>query len=88
MSQNAPFNNTARGQVDLHGTRKKSKVFQVFLTGFIELVHAILNSFYATLVPWDFPLRESRVSNLQLKNQSWHHNITSEGSKFRQNTSH
>lgn len=40
---------------------KNRKVSQVFLTGFIELVHAILNCFYATLVPWDPPL-ESRES--------------------------
>lgn len=61
MSQNAPFKNTARGQVDWNGTRKKSEVSQVFLTGFIELVLAILISSYATLVPLDSPLvnRES-----------------------------
>lgn len=47
---------TARGQVDWNGTRKKSEVSQVFLTGFIELVLAILISSYATLVPLDSPL--------------------------------
>lgn len=42
-------------------TRKKSEVSQVFLTGFIELVLAILISSYATLVLLDSPLvnRES-----------------------------
>ena len=66
---------------------KKLEVSQVFLTGFIELVRVILNSFYATLVSWDSPL-ESQESNLQLKNQSWRENITLERSKFRENPSH
>ena len=47
--------------MDWDGTRKKSEVSQVFLTGFIELVLAILISSHATLVPLDSPLvsRES-----------------------------
>ena len=68
--------------------RKKSEVSQVFLTGFIELVLAILISSYATLVPLDSPLVNRESLNPQLKNQSWLHGITSEGSKFRENTSH
>lgn len=44
---------------------KRLEVSQVFLTGFIELVLVILNSFYATLVPWDSTL----------ENQSWHNGL-------------
>ena len=43
---------------------KKLEVSQVFLTGFIQLVPVILNSFYAALVPWGstFENRESLSS--------------------------
>lgn len=51
--------------MDWNGTLKKSEVFQVFLTGFIELVLVVLNSFYATLVPLGSTLenRESLSSS-------------------------